>query len=259
MLEFESHDSILERLDPRTKILLVGVFSVGAILADSWISLLVLLLGVLTAWKMGKLSFRRHYVIAGIVVSSTVGVIITQSVFYTTSPSYIGEKTILFYLLPFDVPITGRLPVTVEGIRYGAFIAFRLAILILTAVLIPLTTHPSRFMISLVKLRIPFFIIMIITMSLRFIPLVQGNLLQLMEAQRVRGIKRASVKGMATLLSALLITTLRTAGELALSLETRAFRPFEKRTFYRDTYVTIYDAITLGVSSSVVMVALLLF
>jgi len=81
-------------------------------------------------------------------------------------------------------------------------------------------------MLSLVKLRIPFFIVIIITMGLRFIPLVQSNFLQLTEAQRARGIKTFSIKGISTLLGTLLITTLRTTRELALSMETRAFRPF---------------------------------
>lgn len=259
MLEFEQNNSILERIDPRTKLLMVVIFSVGAIVAGSWTSLLILLSVTLITWKIGKLSFRRHSLVGAILMFCAAGTIITQSIFYTTSPLYTGTKTVLFHVMPFDIPITGRLSVTIEGIRYGAFIGFKFAILILTAVLVPLTTHPSKFMLSLVKLRIPYFIVIIMSMGLRFVPLVQGNFLQLVEAQKVRGIRSSSLKGITTFLSSLLIITLRTARELALSLETRAFRPFEKRTFYRDTSFSVYDVIGLAAAISIVMFALVLF
>lgn len=259
MLEFEPHGSPLERIDPRTKLVIVGIFSVGAIVAGSWTSLLILLSATLITWKIGKLSFRRHYLVGGMLVFCAAGTIITQSIFYTASPLYSGTKTVLFHVMPFDIPITGRLSVTIEGIKYGAFIGFKFAILILTAVLVPLTTHPGKFMLSLVKLRIPYFIVIIMSMALRFIPLVQGNFLQLVEAQKIRGIKSSSLKGITTLLSSLLIITLRTARELALSLETRAFRPFERRTFYRDINFTSYDTVAVGTSLSVVIFSIFYF
>ena len=56
-------------------------------------------------------------------------------------------------------------------------------------------------------------------------PLVQANLPWILDAQRVRGIRPHSLRGMSALLSTLFIVTLRTAQELSLSLETRAFRP----------------------------------
>lgn len=80
-------------------------------------------------------------------------------------------------------------------------------------------------MSALVALRVSFFLVAIITMALRFVPLVQANLLWILDAQRVRGIRPHSLRGMSVLLSTLFIVTLRTAQELSLSLETRAFRP----------------------------------
>ena len=47
--------------------------------------------------------------------------------------------------------------------------------------------------------------------ALRFVPLVQANLLWILDAQRVRGIRTSSLRGMGMLLSTLLIVTLRTA------------------------------------------------
>ncbi|MCK4452690.1 MAG: energy-coupling factor transporter transmembrane protein EcfT [Anaerolineae bacterium] len=248
MLEYECRHSLLERLDPRTKLLLVGILSAGALFADSWASLLVLLAAVLLLWKIGRLSFRKHRLIMGMLAFGAGGTVLTQSIFYTASPAYAGPSTVLFHLLPVNIPITGRLSVTLEGARYGALIALRLAIMMLSAPLVPLTTHPSRLMSSLVALRLPFFLVAIVTMALRFVPLVQANLLWILDAQRVRGIRTYSLRGMGMLLSTLLIVTLRTAHDLSLSLETRAFRPLARRTFYREVRPSALDGLAVGVT-----------
>lgn len=108
-----------------------------------------------------------------------------------------------------------------------------------------------------VKIRVPFFVVIIFTLGFRFIPLIQRNLFQLMDAQKLRGIEPFSPKGVAASLNALLGTTLRTADELALSLETRAFCAAGKRTFYRQLSFSIGDMITL-ISGVLIVISILL-
>ena len=151
--------------------------------------------------------------------------------------------------------MVGRLAVTLDGIKYGCIIALRFWGLLLAAALLPLTTHPADLMLSLVKIRVPFFVVVIFTLGFRFIPLIQKNLAQLIDAQRLRGIRPLSPRGIAASLNALLGST---ADELALSLETRAFSATGERTFYRRLSFSSSDMAALLVSVSAVILILLL-
>lgn len=257
MLEFEARCSFMERLDPRAKLLMACLFSIGAIMAHSWLQLLLLLLCLLFVWRLSRLSFRRHRFLVGALLICALVAILTQSVFYGTF--FGGEpKTIFFEFTAKDTPVVGRLAVTLDGIKYGCIIALRFWGLLLAAALLPLTTHPADLMLSLVKIKIPFFVVVIFTLGFRFIPLIQKNLAQLIDAQRLRGISPWSPRGIAASLNALLGSTLRTADELALSLETRAFSATGERTFYRRLSFSSSDMAALLVSVSAVILILLL-
>jgi energy-coupling factor transport system permease protein len=256
MLEFEARGSFIEKLDPRAKMLMACLFSAGAIMAHSLLQLSLLLLCLFVIWQLARLSLIRHRFILGVLLICALVSILTQSVFYGTFWG-MEPSTILFEFTSKDTPVVGRLAVTLDGIKYGCVITLRFWGLLLAATLLPLTTHPSDLMLSLVKIRVPFFVVVIFTLGFRFIPLIQRNLFQLMDAQKLRGIEPFSPKGVAASLNALLGTTLRTADELALSLETRAFCAAGKRTFYRQLSFSIGDMITL-ISGVLIVISILL-
>jgi len=229
----------------------------GAILADRWFPLLMALLSLLLCWKVARLSFQEHGVLTATLAFMVLGSLFTQSIFYGTFRAA-TTTTVLFECTSADTPLVGRLAVTWDGIAHGGIIATRLAILLLAAALLPLTTHPADFMLSLVKLKVPFVFVLVFTLGLRFFPLLQRNLLQILDAQRLRGIRPLSLAGIRRTVTSPTWSTLRTANRLALSLETRAYRPSAGRTYYRELRPGVGD-LCLLLASLVLFLFLLFF
>lgn len=137
-----------------------------------------------------------------------------------------------------------RLRITDEGILKAIFMAIRLTLLILGSTVMTLTTTPNNLtdglekaLRPLKKLHVPVFeISMIMSIALRFIPILLDETDKIMKAQTARGadfehgnlIQRA--KNMVPLLVPLFISAFRRANDLALAMESRCYRGGEGRT-----------------------------
>lgn len=144
----------------------------------------------------------------------------------------------------------GRLgPVTVysEGARDGAFLAARLALLVLSGSLLAFTTPPVLFadafgsmLAPLARLRLPVQeLVLMMTIALRFIPTLLTDLNRIIKAQMARGaeigrggpLKRA--RNMFPVLIPLFVMSFRHADELAMAMESRCWRGGRGRTVRR--------------------------
>lgn len=166
-----------------------------------------------------------------------------------------GMKSILFLLLItvvfnlFLIPGTElvsfwRLTITVEGLRTAVTMALRLTFLIIGSSVMTLTTTPNnltdgmeRMMRPLKVFRVPVHeVAMIMSIALRFIPILLEETDKIMKAQIARGadfetgniIRRA--KALVPLLVPLFISAFRRAGDLAMAMEARCYRGGEGRT-----------------------------
>ena len=166
-----------------------------------------------------------------------------------------GMRAILFLLLitvAFNLFLTpGRelfsvwkLTVTVEGLRTAATMAIRLSMLIIGSSIMTLTTTPNnltdgmeRMMRPLKAFRVPVHeVAMIMSIALRFIPILLEETDKIMKAQMARGadfetgniVKRA--KALVPLLVPLFISAFRRANDLAMAMEARCYRGGEGRT-----------------------------
>lgn len=134
--------------------------------------------------------------------------------------------------------------VTKEGLRIAVFMALRLIFLIIGASIMTLTTSPNRLTDGLEKLLKPFQkiglpaheIAMMISIALRFIPILIEETNKIINAQLARGaefdegnfVKKA--KGMIPILVPLFVSAFRRAGDLALAMESRCYHGGEGRT-----------------------------
>ena len=138
----------------------------------------------------------------------------------------------------------GFLKITWEGLRTAVFMAVRLIFLVLGSSVMTLTTTPNELTDGLEKglgflkkVGVPVHeVAMMMSIALRFIPILIEEADKIMKAQMARGadfesgniVQRA--KSMVPLLVPLFISAFRRATDLAMAMEARCYRGGEGRT-----------------------------
>ncbi len=167
-----------------------------------------------------------------------------------------GLKPILFILLfslAFNVLLTdgehrllkwGIIVISTEGIKQAAYMAVRLIMLIMGSSLMTYTTTPNQLTDGLEKslgflnrIKIPVHeIAMMMSIALRFIPILIEETDKIMKAQMARGADFESgrlmqrVKSMIPLLVPLFVSAFRRASDLAMAMEARCYSTGVNRT-----------------------------
>ena len=240
-------NTIVHRLDPRTKLILVIVYIVTLFTAKSWVSYLVVVLAAAACFILSKIGF-------GTILRSmkplVVIIIITAvlNIFFTK-----GEPIFTVW----------KISVSWEGLRTAFFMALRLILLITGTFLLTYTTSPILLMDGLEtllkplkKIRVPVHeLAMMMSIALRFIPTLIEETEKIMNAQKARGadfdsgnlLKKA--KALLPLLVPLFISAFRRADELAVAMESRCYHGDKGRTRMRKLSMASRDyiALSLGV------------
>jgi energy-coupling factor transport system permease protein len=137
-----------------------------------------------------------------------------------------------------------KLQITREGISQAVFMAIRLVYLIIGSTIMTLTTTPNNLtdglekgLSPLKKIHVPVHeVAMMMSIALRFIPILMEETDKIMKAQMARGadfetgglIKKA--KSLVPLLVPLFISAFRRANDLAMAMEARGYRGGDGRT-----------------------------
>lgn len=154
-----------------------------------------------------------------------------------------------------------KLTITVEGLRTAVFMAIRLTLLIIGSSVMTLTTTPNNLTDGLEKLlkplkalKVPVHeVAMMMSIALRFIPILLEETDKIMKAQIARGadfesgnlIKKA--KALVPLLVPLFISAFRRANDLAMAMEARCYRGGEHRTKMKPLQYKTRDYIGYGI------------
>ena len=238
-------DSVIHKLDPRTKLaLILGVM----ILAVATIDLKIYLLISLFLLSLSLISK------------------IPLPYFLRNLKSFFWLFLLTFVLHIFFAPTEATrfwdlkiMKVSHQGVLNGAVYSWRIAIFIFSAAFLSLTTQAVemtdavfKFFSPLKRFKFPVEELSLITMiSLRFVPLLLEEAINLRKAQMSRGasfegnlIKR--VKKTLPLLVPLFISSFRKADELALALDARGFRSGQKRTSYQRLVFRTNDFVFLS-------------
>lgn len=165
----------------------------------------------------------------------------------------------------------GMLKITIEGIRKAIFMGIRLSLLVLGASIMTYTTTPNRLtdglenlLKPLNRLHVPVHeISMMMSIALRFIPILLEETDKIMKAQMARGadfetggmIKKA--KSMIPLLVPLFVSAFRRANDLAMAMEARCYRGGEGRTKMKPLKYQRTDYTAFGVLAGYILVLVL--
>ncbi len=222
LTSYAFQDTFFHRLDPRTKLLWLAAMLVICF-TTSQIALLGALIAVILAlsWT-AKLDLRSFLPITRVTCTLAVGVILVQTIFNT-------EGDVLFHLGPINF--------YVQGFWLALRVMLRLYCIILLFLQFLMWTHPTDISLVLVKARLPYKYAMLIGLALRFFPVLEEELGNILEAQEARGMElQGSLRRALNLVPVAIpfcLRALRRANEVALAMELRAYGFRPRRTFLR--------------------------
>ena len=221
-------ESILHRLDPRVKLIGTFLFIISLFLFQSLYGYIVVTIFLVSVIKLSKVPFR--FIVKGL---KAIVILLLFTVFFNMffSP---GEPIFQFYFIT----------ITKEGLINSGFMAIRLTYLIIGSSLMTFTTTPNQLTDGLEKvlrplnrIKVPVHeISMMMSIALRFIPILLEETDKIMKAQMARGadfesggmLKRA--KSLIPLLVPLFVSAFRRANDLAMAMEARCYRGGDGRT-----------------------------
>jgi energy-coupling factor transport system permease protein len=214
-------DSLLPRLDPRTKIICCTLIVVAIIINDRWYSLLFFALLMAAAIRASGMDIR--FVLGSL--RSIRSLLLVTFVFMAV-------------LTPGQAVWTwGVLHVTREGLTMGAVNLLRLIILYLGSMVLLMTTSPMQLaagidwlLLPLSRLKLPVHhFSTILSISFRFIPTLIDQAVLIQDAQRSRGAQFASprlgirLKSYLAILIPLFEASLLRAEDLGEAMDSRCF------------------------------------
>lgn len=237
-------DSVLHRLDPRTKILAILILSVAIFLPTNWTGYVVMAVVTLAAVMLSQVPFK--FILRGLRPILILMLITTVFNAFLTP----GETA-------FSV---GPCTVTWEGLRLSAVATVRLVLLVISASLLTLTTSPilltdglEQLLRPLAPLGVPSHeLALMMTIALRFIPTLIEEADRIMKAQAARGADFQSgnliarARGLIPVMVPLFVASFRRADELATAMEARGYRGGKGRTRMRELTFSGRDFVTLS-------------
>jgi energy-coupling factor transport system permease protein len=221
---YSDQDSLVHRLDPRTKLAsMLFLFTLALLFNHPLFSAGVgLLLGLgLTAAKVWPRWWRFRWLLALLFISSCTIWSLTLKGF----PVWLSA---------------GPLQISREALGYGLAMGIRLVTFVSTGILFLSVTRNEEITQGLIRLKVPYPMAFAFSTALRLVPTFVGVGATIIQAQRSRGLDLDSgnifrrVGQFIPQAVPLLIYALRYTNFLAMALECRGFDPGYPRTWYRE-------------------------
>lgn len=221
-------DSPLHKLDPRVKLSGTLVFLISLFITESAVGYILATLFLATVIKLSKVPLK--FILRGL---KAIFIIMAFSVVFNLFLTK-GEVLVQF----------GIFKITKEGIILAVKMAVRLMYLIIGSSIMTLTTTPNDLTDGIEKglrplkaIKVPVHeIAMMMSIALRFIPILMEETDKIMKAQMARGADFESgniiqkAKSLVPLLVPLFISAFRRADDLAMAMEARCYHGGSGRT-----------------------------
>ncbi|MBR3107140.1 MAG: energy-coupling factor transporter transmembrane protein EcfT [Clostridia bacterium] len=225
-------DSVVHRMDPRVKILLLIAVIVAVFLAGNLLAFAPIIAFLVIVTKLSKVPVKM--MVKGLKPLRLI-LILT----FVLNLFFLQGETVLLDL--------GFAQIKRESLMLAIHYSLRLILLVLFSSILTLTTPPITLTDGLERLLSPLRVIrfpahemaMMMSIALRFIPTLMEEADKIMKAQTARGADFESgnliarAKAMVPLLVPLFVSAFRRAGDLAMAMEARCYHGGEGRTRLR--------------------------
>ena len=226
--QYYQTESVIHRLDPRVKLGGTLLYIISLFLFHSFVGYAVAIVFLALVIRLSHVPFR--FMVKGMKAVLFL-LLLTAAFNLFLTP---GTELVRFW----------KITITVEGVRTAAAMSVRLPMLIIGSSVMTLTTTPNNLTDGMEKMmkplkvfRVPVHeVAMIMSIALRFIPILMEETDKIMKAQMARGadfeqgniVRRA--RALVPLLVPLFISAFRWANDLAMAMEARCYRGGEGRT-----------------------------
>ncbi len=250
-------DSVVHRMDPRVKIILLIAVIVAVFLAGNLLAFVPVIAFLIVVTKLSKVPVKM--MLKGLKPLRLI-LILT----FVLNLFFLQGETVLLDL--------GFAQIKQESLVLAVHYSLRLILLVLFSSLLTLTTPPITLTDGLERLLSPLRVIhfpahemaMMMSIALRFIPTLMEEADKIMKAQTARGADFESgnliarAKAMVPLLVPLFVSSFRRAGDLAMAMEARCYHDGEGRTRLRVLKCEQRDHIACAVVAALIACVILL-
>ncbi|OON93917.1 MAG: transporter [Candidatus Epulonipiscioides saccharophilum] len=221
--------SAIHSLDPRTKIIMVFIYIVSVFLVETFYGYGFIILALFVVLRASKIPAKY-------LLKSMKAIMFFLIFSVILNMFFVGGETLIFEY--------GFIKIYKEGVLMAIQMGLRLILLILGSSILTLTTSPIRLTDGIENLLSPFKkigvpaheIAMMMSIALRFIPILLEETDKIMKAQMARGaefnegniINRA--KAYVPILVPLFVSAFTRADELAMAMEARCYHGGTGRT-----------------------------
>ena len=212
------YDTVIHRLDARTKILIFLFSFICLVLFENpiWlVPIAVLILAQTTLARAWINVWRIRFLLTVLIISS----ILMWNIFASGS-------THLFWF--FDL----------ESLLYSLARTMLILLMILSGVNLISTTRNEELVLGMIRLGLPYRVGFTISTALRLVPTIASSIYTISQAQRSRGLDIESgnllqrLKKYLPLLIPVFISTIRNTNVFGMALESKGFGARKDRTFY---------------------------
>lgn len=254
--QYYQADSVLHRMDPRVKLTGTIIYIAALFMAGNVWGYLLATVFLVTVIALSEVPVK--FMLRGM---KSIALLIAITVFFN------------LFMTPGEVLYSvWKLKITKEGLYIAITMAIRLVYLIMGSNIMTLTTTPNGLTDGLESLLSPLKVLhapvhevaMMMSIALRFIPILMDETDKIMKAQMARGacfdegnlIERA--KSLVPLLVPLFVSAFRRAGDLALAMEARCYRGGEHRTKMKPLHYELRDYVGYAVLVILITAAILI-
>ena len=241
--QFFPGKSVIHRMDPRVKLVLLVVYIVMIFVGSNFYSL-TLVTGLLIFMLLISRVPMKMYL-------KSLKPILPIIIFTSILNLIYVKGTVLLDLYLFQI--------TDKGLLTALFMVMRIALLILGSSILTYTTSPTDLTDALERLLSPLKVFhvhvqelaMMMTIALRFVPTLIEETEKIMSAQKARGADMESgglirrVKALIPILIPLFISSFRRAYDLALAMECRCYQGGDGRTRMKVLHIGGVDVAAL--------------
>ena len=220
------------------KIAAVVLLSLLALIVGNLVNLLALLAFVLLLLVLGRATLSKTAFALKFVLRIMVMIVVLWPIFDPSGTPVLAEL--------------GPVKVTEPAIWKGVATAVRVCCLATVWYILMFTTSQRDLVRALVKLGLRFDFGLALAISLRFIPTFGATVESITDAQRARGLeldRGAPLKRSRNYVAVLvptIVSALRTADMLSLTLQSRAYGARPDRTYLRELRIRWSDALALA-------------
>jgi energy-coupling factor transport system permease protein len=262
-----SRSTFFSRLDFRAKLaLFIAASGLAALWDNPWMgaALTALVIGGCLAagiaWSYLKLMLGVMFPFC-LILLFTHGFFDVEYVLHLTGRTHLTY----FFTIPTRLWIIGGRSLSHEGIFYGLNTIFKSLTFLFLVPLCIFTTDPNNLIVSLVRLRLPYKIVFVISATLRFFPLLFDEIQAVIESQRLRGFAFTEMKAWervriySKIAVPVILTSMFKAQQMEVVLQSKAFSGSSDRTYIHRSELDPADWLLIVSMAAILIAAIVLY